>query len=303
METRPLSNPLLASLLSSKVGCALMLAALTILPFQTAKSAQDDDLQPLSADSTLSGKLGALGIVISGEPGSSISMASGFLISACHVLTAGHVLARTGKSARVGMPVKFIPKGESGKESVAAVWGRVVAADADFVMTPGVPGIDLKVIARDWGLVELDQPLAGVEPIKLLYPGSRLAADAQLAIAGYPFGSRRSRLHAQEHCRNWVGHHGRTSLSGVIFADCAVRLGMSGGPLLLEGDDQPVAAGVIVKRVEFGQKVMTVAVGTRVFADAILAAMQDSEVCAAGSPFVWPHRHATNEEALPAGER
>jgi hypothetical protein len=78
---------------------------------------------------------------------------------------------------------------------------------------------------------------------------------------------------------------------------------MSGGPLLLEGDDQPVAAGVIVKRVEFGQKVMTVAVGTRVFADAILAAMQDSEVCAAGSPFVWPHRHANTEEAIPAGER
>lgn len=298
METPPLAKPSFVC----KVGRTLLLVALTLLPLPAVQAAQDEELQPLPEDSALSGRMGALGIVISGEPGSSISLASGFLISACHVLTAAHVLARTGKSASLGMPVKFIPKGERGAASVAAVWGRVVAADAEFVMAPGIPGIDLQAIARDWGLVELDQPLAGVEPIKLLHPGARLAPDAQLAIVGYLSGGRRSRLHTQEHCRNWAGHHGRSSLAGVIFADCAVRLGMSGGPLLLEGDDQPVAAGIIVKRVEFGRKVMTVAVGTSVFAEAILAAMQASKVCAAGAPFVWPHRHAHSEQALPVGE-
>ncbi|MBI2278141.1 MAG: trypsin-like peptidase domain-containing protein [Dechloromonas sp.] len=272
--------------------CVLLLAALALLPGRSALAAQDSELQPLAADSALAGKLGAVGIVVSGEPGSAISMATGFLISACHVLTAGHVLARTGQSARIGIPVKFIPKGESGRASLPAVWGRVVAADPDFVMSEGPPGFDLQAIARDWGLIELDHPLAGVEPIKLVFPGSRLARDALFSIVGYPLGSRQIGLYAHEHCRNWAGHHGSAGLTNVVFADCAVRQGMSGGPLLVDDSETPLAAGIVVKRVVFSQKIMAVAVPSHVFAKKIEAAMRDSEVCAAGSPFALPSYRA-----------
>lgn len=279
--------------------CVLLLAALALLPGCSARAALDSELQPLAAESTLTGKLGAVGMVVSGEPGSAISMATGFLISACHVLTAGHVLARTGKSARIGMPVKYLPKGESGRASVPAVWGRVVAADPDFVMSEGPPGFDLRAIAQDWGLVELDRPLAGVEPIKLLPAGSRVARNALFSIVGYPLGSRQIGLYADEHCRNWSGHHGAASLANVIFADCAVRQGMSGGPLLLDDSATPLAAGIVVKRVVISQKVMTVAVPSHVFAEKVMAAMRDSEVCAAGSPFALPSFHAQQDVVAP----
>ncbi|HXE39560.1 MAG TPA: hypothetical protein VN639_13895, partial [Azonexus sp.] len=126
----------------------LLLAALALLPARSALAAFDNELQPLAAESALTGKLGAVGMIVAGEPGSAISMATGFLISPCHVLTAGHVLARIGRSARIGIPVKFIPKGESGRASQPEVWGRVVAADPDFVMSEGPPGFDLQAIAR-----------------------------------------------------------------------------------------------------------------------------------------------------------
>lgn len=273
----------------------LLLAALALLPWRYALAALDSELQPLAADSALTGKLGAVGMIVSGEPGSAISMATGFLISPCHVLTAGHVLARTGKSASIGIPVKFIPKGESGRASVPAVWGRVVAADPDFVMSEGPPGFDLRAIAQDWGLVELDRPLTGVEPIKLLSPGSRVVRNALFSIVGYPLGSRQIGLYADEHCRNWSGHHGTTPPANVIFADCAVRQGMSGGPLLLDDSATPLAAGIVVKRVVFSQKIMTVAVPSHVFAEKIMAAMRDSEVCTAGSPFALPSYHAQRD--------
>lgn len=279
--------------------CVLLLAALALLPGCSARAAFDSELQPLAADSALSGKLGAVGMVVSGEPGSAISMATGFLISACHVLTAGHVLARTAKSAKIGMPVKYLPKGESGRASVPAVWGRVVAADPDFVMSEGPPGFDLRAIAQDWGLVELDRPLTGVEPIKLVSPGSRVARDALFSIVGYPLGSRQSGLYADEHCRNWSGHHGAISLANVIFADCAVRQGMSGGPLLVDDSATPLAAGIVVKRVVISQKIMTVAVPSHVFAEKVMAAMRDSEVCAAGSPFALPSFHAQQGAVAP----
>jgi V8-like Glu-specific endopeptidase len=247
----------------------------------------DSDLRPLAEDSVHAGKLGAVGMIIAGNSGPALSIATGFLISPCHVLTAAHVLAPPGTRVKIGMPVQFLPKGQNSRALVQPAWGRVVAADPDFIMTEAAPGFDLKAISRDWGLIELDRPLPELEPIKLIYPGSRIADNARFAIIGYPFGGRQISLHAQEHCSNWSSH-GSIDLTGVIIADCAVRQGMSGGPLLIEGHAAPLAAGIVVERVDISRKVMAVAVPTYVFAETILAVMRESDVCAAGAPFALP---------------
>jgi len=60
--------------------------------------------------------------------------------------------------------------------------------------------------------------------------------------------------------------------------------------LLLEGNDQALVAGIVVERVEIGRKVMTVAVPSAIFAESVVTAMRESEVCAVGSPFALPPR-------------
>lgn len=270
------------------IGRFLQIGLLILCPMHAGLAAQDIDLQPLPDDSALSGKLGAVGMLIAGDAGTTLSIATGFLISPCHVLTAAHVLARPGAGVKIGMTVQFLPRDKNGRTARQAAWGRIIAADPDFVMTETPPGFDLKAIARDWGLVELDRPLPDIEPIKLVYPGSRMANNARFSIVGYPFGSRQIGLQAHEHCPYWSGHHGSIDLGGLIIADCAVRQGMSGGPLLIEGNAAPLAAGIVVERVEIARKIMAVAVPSHIFAENILAAMRESDVCAAGAPFAWP---------------
>lgn len=254
---------------------------------QPGQTAQDNDLRLLSEDSPLHSQLAAVGMVIAGDTGSKLSLASGFMISPCHVLTAAHALALPGHGVKIGMSVKFLPKGKNSRSMAPEVWGRVVASDPDFVMREAAPGFNLRIIARDWSLIELDRPLPEIEPIKLLFPEAPIPEGARFSIVGYPLGGRVLGLHAQAHCPLWSGH-GVVDTGGLLIADCAVRQGMSGGPLLLEGKDTVLAAGIVVERVEFGSKVMTVAVPSARFAETAVAAMRDSEICAVGSPFTLP---------------
>ena len=185
--------------------------------------------------------------------------------------------------------MRFIPEG-SKHEFFAehTVRGRVVAASKDFVMTVLPNHFDSRFASQDWSLIELEHSLPGVEPIKLLYPGAKLSGSALLSVVGYPSGGLGHTLHTQEHCLNWQMLHGAMELPGAIIADCAVRPGMSGGPMLIEGSRAPVAAGIVVGRFEVGAKIMTVAVPTHAFADQISRAMRSSMVCAVGSPFAAP---------------
>jgi hypothetical protein len=168
------------------------------------------------------------------------------------------------------------------------VTGRVVAASQDFIMEAAPFGFDQKRIPNDWALIELDRAVSGIEPIRMLYPEAVIPADAGYTVVGYPLGQMRQGLFAQEHCRNWSSPHGGPALKGILIADCAVRSGMSGGPLLLDDESQVIAAGIVVERFTIGQKVMTVGVPVAAFAEKMTAAMRDSEICAVGAPFVWP---------------
>lgn len=253
-----------------------------------ASSAQDDDLKMVAAGSTLAGRLNAVGKVFSGQ-GATLSMASGFLVSSCHVLTAGHVLAKAGEHVQLGSEVRFFPGSMEAQPNMRLpVTGRVVAASQDFVMEAAPFGFDQRRIPNDWALIELDQAISGIEPIRLLFPETVPPADAEYTVVGYPLGQVRQGLFAQEHCRNWSSPHGGQALKGILIADCAVRSGMSGGPMLLDDENQVIAAGIVVERFTIGQKVMTIGVSVATFGEKMNAVMRDSEICAVGVPFVWP---------------
>jgi V8-like Glu-specific endopeptidase len=270
---------------------AIGIIAWSMMHAAAALAATDAELQPLGRDSPLAGRLGAVGMMIVGEMERVRALGTGFLITPCHVVTAAHVLARGDFQARVNMQVRFVPS--SGERAFALtrdqVYGRVVALDESF--HPGSPGsmADPANVARDWALIELEQAVAGVEPFKMLYPGATLASDAQLHSVGYASSPSMTYLYAHENCRLRDTSHGQAFAGRMLIADCAVRPGMSGGPLLFEdAGGQLLTAGIVVERIQTGDRVLAVAVPVQAFAQRIAAAMRSSNVCAAGQPYAIP---------------
>jgi V8-like Glu-specific endopeptidase len=265
-----------------------LIVALGIFLAQAVSSAQDDDLKTVDAGSRLAERLAAVGKVYSGH-GSTLSMASGFLVSSCHVLTAGHVLAKAGEHVQLGAEVRFFPGNTQANANFSSpVTGRVVAASEDFIMETAPSGFDQRRIPNDWALIELDHAVTGIEPIRLLYPEAVTSSGSAYSVVGYPLGQVRQGLFAQEHCRDWSNSHGGLSLKGILIADCAVRSGMSGGPMLLDDENQMIAAGIVVERFTIGQKIMTIGVPIAAFAEKVALVMRESDICAVGAPFVWP---------------
>ena len=242
--------------------------------------------------SPLAGRLGAVGIVTVGEPARIRSMGTGFMVSPCHVLAAGHVLAQQEGRVREGMAAQFVPT--MGNTAIAltdrAVRGRVVAAGDNFQAVSSVIKSDLRNAANDWALIELDRPILNIEPFKILHPGPALAPDTLLSAVGYTANRQMLFINVHENCAVRKDFHANYRFPDVLIADCAVRSGMSGGPLLMDAGTHLIVAGIIVERIEVGAKVVAVAVSTHSFADRIATVMRSSEICAVGQPFALPSK-------------
>ena len=202
---------------------SLLVGLLYALFTQDSLAAQDDDLKKVETGTALAGRLAAVGQVFSGS-GSTLSMASGFLVSPCHVLTAGHVLAKVGEHVQIGSDVRFVLSNAYARLS-APVTGMVVAASQNFTMQANPEGFDQQRIPNDWALIELVHTISDVEPIKLLYQGASNSAEIVFTVAGYPIGQRRQGIYAQERCAKWSSLHGGIDLKNILIADCAVRAG------------------------------------------------------------------------------
>ncbi len=267
-----------------------LLLTLALAASSPAPGAADGDLQPLAPDSPLARRLGALGEVIARDRQHVFSMGTGFLITACHVLTAAHVLGNSEADIKTGLRVGFVPSSSDPESRFfdREVFGSVVATGGRFLdESPGAT-FDVDRVARDWALIELDRPIADIEPLKLLYPPTLLSVEARLLSVGYPAMPHMSSLYADTHCTLVPGHQGPNLADKVLILDCAVRQGMSGGPLLIDGGDRPIAAGILVERFQVGDKVLAAAVPSRAFADQITPVLRNSSVCAAGQPFALP---------------
>jgi len=264
------------------------LALLLILAARICHAAEDADLKPIPERSPLSGRIGAVGVVILGEPERMRSIGTGFLVTTCHVLTARHVLALDGERVRIGTQVRFVPTLGSVAVALArrAVFGEVVAAGASIVPAEAAQKGGYRA-NQDWALIELEHPIANIEPLKILYPGASLAPGVRMSAVGYSASAHMLSINVDEHCALRRNFHGRVAFPGVLFADCAVRSGMSGGPLLIDTGTQLIAAAIIVERVEIGEEVTAVGVSAQAFADKIGTVMRASQVCAAGQPFAF----------------
>lgn len=269
-----------------------LLAALGLVLAGGCLAASDVDLKVPARDSRLSGRLQAMGLVLAGEGERLRSIGSGFLASPCHVLTAAHVLTREGQRPQLGMTARFVPAQGNYVVGIAerALPGTVVAAGEDFIAKSTNPGRpDLRNVTGDWALIELDRPVTDIPPFKLLHPDAPQAES--VSAVGFPLNRRTMLIHAHEGCAIRSGYHDARQLLGLLVVDCAVREGMSGGPLLIDAGGQLIAAGIIVERVEIGAKaerIASLAVPISRIAERIGSVLRASRVCAVGQPFVLP---------------
>jgi len=273
-----------------RTACLRIFALLALWASPFCYGAGDSDLRPIPEQSPLSGRLGALGVVMLGEPGHVHATGTGFLVSSCHVLTAGHVIGSQGSKSAVGTQVRFAPI--KGTVAVAlddrSVRGAVVAAGESATM-PGAPvQAALRNTMEDWALIELDRPISDIDPFKILYRGAQLSASIPVSVVGYTLGSYLFSVYAHENCRIRGDLSGADLSYRALVADCAVREGMSGGPMLVDLHGQLVALGIVSQRVEVGSKVAVLAVSARSFGEKIASAMRSSQVCAVGQPFALP---------------
>ena len=264
-------------------------------------AAADVDLKPIPERSALWGRLGAVGVVMIGDQRRGRSLGTGFLVSSCHVLTARHVLAAELDTGHAALQVRFIPT--MGSVAVElddrAVLGKVVAAGPSPISGEFSRRMNLRNAAQDWALIELDHPIGYIEPYKILYPGATLTPGIRVSAVGYAASSRILSVNVHERCTVRPDFRGGGRSANILIADCAVRSGMSGGPLLIESSLQPIAVGIIVERVEVGDKVATVAVATQSLAERIGSIMRSSQVCAVGQPFAFPPAYI-GSTAIPA---
>ncbi len=215
----------------ARIACLRLFALLAFCASPFCYGAGDSDLRPLLDQSPLSGRLGALGVVVFGEPGHVHATGTGFLVSSCHVLTAAHVVGAQGNKSAVGTQVRFAPI--KGTIALAlddrSVRGEVVAAGG-FSMMPGAPiQTALQNTSEDWALIELDRPISNIEPFKILYHGAQLSASIPVSVVGYTLGSYLFSVYAHENCSIRGDLSGTDLSSRTLVADCAVRDGMSGG--------------------------------------------------------------------------
>jgi V8-like Glu-specific endopeptidase len=147
---------------------------------------------------------------------------SGFLIDACHVLTARHVI---GKSKLVGQRRTFRLSPWTSKNSKNTSSGTVILA-----------GDPLLGLSDDWAMMKLDTCLGekfGFFPIaKIAFytSGSSRSLHPGLVAMGFPSDRGKRRLSIDPSCQAMA----RTT-HGILH-DCATMPGASGGPLLTWND-------------------------------------------------------------------
>jgi protease YdgD len=103
----------------------------------------------------------------------------------------------------------------------------------------------------DWALVRITPPLAGIRPLPLspLSPAmvrAKIAGGAQFYSAGYGQGAK-DELRTHNGCGLLPPDPDGVTEGALFFAtDCVIRLGDSGGPVILIEGGQPRLIGLIV---------------------------------------------------------
>lgn len=158
------------------------------------------------------------------------------------IATTSHCLRPKGRFAQPGQLV-FTPSA-SGQR----VRGSALVAEGGSV-APG--SIKPDQAETDWALVRITPPLSGIRPLPLasLSPAmvrAEIAKGARFYSAGYGQGAK-DELRTHNGCGPLPPDPNGVTEGALFFAtDCIIRLGDSGGPVILIQGGQPKLIGLIV---------------------------------------------------------
>ncbi len=158
------------------------------------------------------------------------------------IATTSHCLRPKGRFAQPGQLV-FTPSA-SGQR----VRGSALVAEGGSV-APG--SIKPDQAETDWALVRITPPLSGIRPLPLasLSPAmvrAEVAKGARFYSAGYGQGAK-DELRTHNGCGLLPPDPNGVTEGALFFAtDCIIRLGDSGGPVILIQGGQPKLIGLIV---------------------------------------------------------
>jgi hypothetical protein len=158
------------------------------------------------------------------------------------IATTSHCLRPKGRFAQPRQLV-FTPSASGPR-----VRGAALIAEGGSV-SPG--SIQPNQAQTDWALVQITPPLSGIRPLPLaaLSPAmvrAQIAKGARLYSAGYGQGAK-DELRAHNGCSLLPPDPNGVTEGALFFAlDCVIRLGDSGGPVVLIQGGQPSLIGLIV---------------------------------------------------------
>lgn len=169
------------------------------------------------------------------------------LIAPDRVMTAGHCLfyARTGRPVPA-QRIHFLAGYRQGRAVAHRIGRRVVL---HWSYRPPRPR-GLSEMAADVAIVLLDRPILGVAPIPLAGPTGAL--DRLISIS---YARDRAELPSIERGCRTLARRGP-----LLFTDCDVNFGGSGGPLLLDTPDGLRVAAIVSGAVRAGAGVRSVGV-------------------------------------------
>lgn len=158
------------------------------------------------------------------------------------IATTSHCLRPNGRFAQPRQLV-FTPSAAGPR-----VRGAALVAEGGSV-APG--SIQPNQAQTDWALVRITPPLSGIRPLALapLSPAmvrAEIAKGARIYSAGYGQGAK-DELRAHNNCGLLPPDPNGVTEGALYFAtDCIIRLGDSGGPVVLIQGGQPKLIGLIV---------------------------------------------------------
>ena len=158
------------------------------------------------------------------------------------IATTSHCLRPKGRFAQPGQLV-FTPSAAGQR-----VRGAALVAEGGSV-APG--SIKPDQAQTDWALVRITPPLSGIRPLPLapLSPAmvrAKIARGARFYSAGYGQGAK-DELRTHNGCGLLPPDPNGVTEGALFFAtDCIIRLGDSGGPVILIQGGQPRLIGLIV---------------------------------------------------------
>ena len=164
------------------------------------------------------------------------------LVRADMIATTSHCLRPKGRLAQPNQLV-FTPSAAGPQ-----VRGVALIAEGGSV-APG--SIKPNQAQTDWALVRITPPLSGIRPLPLspLSPAmvrAKIAGGAQFYSAGYGQGAK-DELRTHKGCGLLPPDPDGVTEGALFFAtDCVIRLGDSGGPVILIEGGQPRLIGLIV---------------------------------------------------------